>query len=128
LLFVLIMGGILGAYFAQEGPGQRLIFTDVVPPVAGGIIGALLIAGAWRLRRVSAQLAGAWTAIGLAVLLYAAGDIIWAFLELIRDAPPFPSLADAFYLLYYPALFLGVVYRVYPRITHRAREPEHSTW
>jgi diguanylate cyclase (GGDEF)-like protein len=121
LLFILIMGGILGVYFALEGPGQRLIFSDVVPPLVEGVIGALLIAGAWRLRRVSAQLGGAWTGIGLAVLLYAAGDLTWAFLELVRGEPPFPSLADAFYLLYYPAFFLGVVYRVYPRITYQGR-------
>jgi hypothetical protein len=49
-----------------------------------------------------------WLAIAISSLLYAMGDVCWAFLDLILKEPPFPSIADFFYLLYYPAFFVGV--------------------
>ena len=46
--------------------------------------------------------------IGLAMLVFGLGDITWAILELGLQEPPFPSIADVFYLAYYPLLLAGV--------------------
>lgn len=120
LLFVLIMGSMAGVYYALGDPEQRLIFMDLAPPLIALGVGGALMVGAWRLRR-RGKPAGTWAAIGLAVVLYATGDLIWAALELGSEAPPFPSWADAFYLLYYPAFFLGAMHLAYRRISHLGR-------
>ena len=121
LMFALIMGVIMGAYYALGDPYQRLIFLDVLPPILELLVSGLLFAGARKMRGISNQLARTWAAIGLAVLLYALGDGTWAYLELMAHQAPFPSLADAFYLLYYPAFLLGVIHLVYQRVSHTGR-------
>lgn len=47
--------------------------------------------------------------LGLGVLGYAVGQIIWTYYEEVLDQPPFPSWADAGYLAAYPFLFAGLL-------------------
>ncbi|HEY5983629.1 MAG TPA: EAL domain-containing protein [Anaerolineales bacterium] len=117
LAFVLIIGLTLGAFSAVHEPRLRLVFSDVVPPVIELLIGAMLLVGARRMRVASAQLAGGWTFIAAAVLLYAAGDLVWAYYELLTPEPAFPSWADVLYLLYVPTFLLGAMWLIYPRIS-----------
>lgn len=50
-----------------------------------------------------------WTLIGIGVLLFALGDLVWTYYEIIlRVEPPYPGLPDVFYLLQYPFLGTGV--------------------
>ena len=88
---------------------QRIFFADVVAPAVELLVLAALAAAALRSFRLSKRLGLAWTLIGLSIAAFAAGDIIWAVLELGLNEPPFPSLADLFYLLYYPLLLSGVL-------------------
>jgi two-component system, cell cycle response regulator len=49
-----------------------------------------------------------WLFVGLGVLAWTAGDIYWtAALETVKS-PPYPSLADAGYLGFYPLVFVGL--------------------
>ena len=48
--------------------------------------------------------------IALAFTLYAVGDIIWAILELGIHEKVFPSIADFFYLMFYPLFAIGIYY------------------
>jgi hypothetical protein len=51
-----------------------------------------------------------WIAIGLGVLLYAVGDAVWAYIEVIKGAEvPYPGAPDIFYLLIYPFLAFGLL-------------------
>ena len=45
----------------------------------------------------------------IAVLFYAAGDAIWAVLELILRQEPFPSPADRLYMLFYVLFVAGLI-------------------
>ncbi len=51
-----------------------------------------------------------WAVVGVAMLVYALGDGVWAWLDLGPGSMPSPSLADAAYVAYYPivvaALFI----------------------
>ena len=50
----------------------------------------------------------AWSWIGVGILAWTAGDIYWTVaLETVKS-PPYPSLADAGYLGFYPAVFIGL--------------------
>jgi signal transduction histidine kinase len=71
----------------------------------GELAAAALIVLAVRWYRPSAALA--WLLIAAGIALWAIGDLIWgAYTMLDRD--PFPSVADAFYLLGYPCMAAGL--------------------
>jgi len=62
----------------------------------------------------------AWLFITLAFSFYAIGDILWAILELGFHQTPFPSVADVFYLTFYPFFAIGIYYL--PRFSFTRRE------
>ncbi|MBV9281290.1 MAG: diguanylate cyclase [Chloroflexi bacterium] len=98
----------------------RIVAVDDIMQSAGPLLGVLLyLLGSWRLKRVSShpgpaprggraqRLAPPFLALG--ALCFAIGQAIWAFYELVLHQPtPFPSLADAGYLMAYPFFFVGV--------------------
>ncbi len=57
-----------------------------------------------------------WLTLGAAMLVSAVGDIVYSVIVSGRDAEAFPSLADPFYLLYYPLGIVGVVVFVKRRV------------
>ncbi|HCC79339.1 MAG: hypothetical protein A2X25_06440 [Chloroflexi bacterium GWB2_49_20] len=50
-----------------------------------------------------------WGLIGLASLSNCIAEVLWYYFANIRGIDPFPSLADVFYLLFYPLLLAGVL-------------------
>ena len=67
---------------------------------------------AWRIafsQTFTPVLRRAWFILGLAVAAQTLGDSIWFYLEVILQQQPFPSLADAFYLAFYPLALLGLL-------------------
>jgi diguanylate cyclase (GGDEF)-like protein len=67
---------------------------------------------------------GAWLAIGAGVLCWAAAEIYWTAFILNNPSAPYPSLADAGYLLYYPLAATGLVLL----IRARAQELDWRLW
>ena len=66
----------------------------------------------------------AWLAMGLGVAAWSAGEIYYAVHLAGLEEPPYPSLSDAFYLLFYPALYVGLVLLVRARV----RKLQASLW
>jgi two-component system, cell cycle response regulator len=58
----------------------------------------------------------AWTMIGVALTLYAAGNLYWQLAYAEVEAAPYPSLADACWLGVCPAFYVGVVLLVRERM------------
>lgn len=52
---------------------------------------------------------GAWYLIAAAIGCFSIGDDITTYYQVVRHNLPFPSFADAIYLLGYPFLFAGVI-------------------
>src|SRR5574340_323232 len=121
LVFALTMGIIGALYFAAPDPEFRKVYLSVLPPILEFGLAAMLFVGARALRSLPSARPGAWIIIGVAVLLYAIGDSIWAYLELVRQQVPFPSLADFFYLAYFPVFAAGVTLLVLSRISTLGR-------
>ncbi len=92
-----------------EDEQQRLIYSDISGPVVGFLATAALFFAAKQSASHSRRLGIAWGMIALSALMFALGDLVWAILELGLSEPPFPSLADLFYLLNYPFLLAGVM-------------------
>ena len=57
----------------------------------------------------------AWLALGIALVSTTCGDVIYDFGY--GGSPPFPSVADACYLGFYPASYLGIVLLIRGRIS-----------
>ena len=67
---------------------------------------------------------GAWLLMGVGLSLYAGGTIYWVAVIAGMDPPPYPSLADAMWLAYYPFAYAAVLRLL------RSRHPRTSasTW
>ena len=110
VLFTLILLGIdFCVTSLLRNPQQQIIYSDVVSPLIDVLACAALFIAAKQSFAQSRQLGIAWGLIAFSALVFALGDITWAILELGLSEPPFPSLADAFYLLYYPLVLAGVL-------------------
>ncbi|MEA2704836.1 MAG: diguanylate cyclase [Actinomycetota bacterium] len=49
-----------------------------------------------------------WTALALALALFAFGNFFWTTVVQFEDPVPYPSIQDAFFLLFYPVAYIGV--------------------
>jgi hypothetical protein len=67
-----------------------------------------------------------WLALFLAQVFYAIGDILYAFIADILQLSPFPSVADIFYLAYYPFLFIAIFLLVNWR--KQKNSPQWGMW
>jgi two-component system, cell cycle response regulator len=60
----------------------------------------------------------AWQALGTALLFWALGQTYYSVFLYYASPAPFPSTADAFFLLFYPASFIGLVLLLRSRVAH----------
>ena len=109
ILTAVLLVIIFSVYLSTNDPQQRTLLSDVIGPAVDFVAAASLFVAARSALKRSRRKALAWGLLGLAMLCYAAGDSIWTVLELILKESPFPSLADAFYLAYYPASLAAVI-------------------
>jgi diguanylate cyclase (GGDEF)-like protein/PAS domain S-box-containing protein len=99
-------------------PATRTLVGDAafLPP---GILVALL---AWRASTshgLSREARRAWIWLGVAYLAFWLGDALYFYYDLVNEVP-YPSLADAAYLAYYPLLLVGLV--SFPRVLRSGAE------
>ena len=94
--------------------GGRLdsVFSDWV--YNGLMVGAALVCLGRAVAVRESRLG--WLAVGLSLGAWTAGDVSWTVLYGDDAAPPYPSLSDAFYLSYYPLMYLGIVILLRERI------------
>ena len=88
-------------------PGHRTLIGDLFayPP------DLLAIGAAWAASRRCAarpRLRSAWRLIAMSFTCLLLGDIAWGVYELV-GASPYPSVADALYLLFYPLMLWGLL-------------------
>jgi diguanylate cyclase (GGDEF)-like protein len=113
-LTILMLGGTaIVALHDWAGVGDGLHFA-----IAGPLYDAVVIgAGIACLIRASdyKREHGAWVLIGLGVLSWGVGEVLWT--ALIEDNPsaPYPSAADVAYLAFYPLAYAGLALLVRAR-------------
>jgi diguanylate cyclase (GGDEF)-like protein len=96
--------------FTLLSPSEELrtVFSDLLACLVDMLAAAAVFFTAVRASKQSRELGILWGMVWAAIITYAMGDITWALLELVLKEPPFPSIADFFYLMYYPILLIGV--------------------
>jgi two-component system cell cycle response regulator len=60
----------------------------------------------------------AWSFMGLALTLYAAGNIYWVKVLSLLEVQPYPSFADALWLGVCPSFYVGIILLVRERMPH----------
>ena len=102
------LGYVLAAIFltvADLSPSPGLDFYRLVSDQPAAFAAALLaIVAARQAQQSSAR--KTWKFIAAAIVTYNVGNLIDAYLR-IADLTPFPSLADLFYLAFFPVLLTG---------------------
>jgi len=71
---------------------------------------------------------GAWALIGLGLLLWAAGDLVWTLWLNNLDEPPYPNLADALYLGSYASIYPGILLLLRARCARSAPRSGWTAW
>jgi len=92
----------------HDNAALRLILDDVLVPAVGLLALVGLTYTVVRSDTQTPHLRLAWSLLALAQLFTVLGDITWGILEIGLKQPPFPSIADGFYLLFYPLFALGL--------------------
>jgi GGDEF domain-containing protein len=124
LLLCLGLLALLGAYVAQTLAGA----VEPAPWDDGTLVyNVLLVAAAAccaargltsRAERIP------WVLLGLAAGVWATGDIYYTFVLSGRDEIPFPSVADGFYLAFYPLAYVALALLLRGRV----RQLHGSLW
>jgi two-component system cell cycle response regulator len=105
---LLALGLAVHAVHAVVGPGDGAADKVIASWVYTGVMwlgsAMCLLAAATRRRE-----RGAWALIGLGLLLWSAGDLVWTLWLGDLENPPYPSVADGLYLGSYIAIYAGLL-------------------
>jgi diguanylate cyclase (GGDEF)-like protein len=75
---------------------------------------AVAVCAARAVRRSDDRLA--WSLMAVALACWSAGDLVWTVWLNYLSNPPFPSLADAFYLMMYPSMYVSLMLLMRSRV------------
>ena len=92
----------------------------VVLSISGAIFAA------FAARAVHGRLRAAWIAMTIGMVGWALGEVLWAYYALALDEPPFPSLADAAYLIMPIGFCVGLL--LFPADTGQSRSRTRFVW
>jgi two-component system cell cycle response regulator len=104
----------LHAVFDLGGSGLNSFSNDGVYTAVEFI--AVGVCGARAVKRRDDRLA--WTLMTLGLAAWTAGDLIWTIWLDGLARPPFPSPADAAYLIMYPAVYAALMLLIRSRLRH----------
>jgi diguanylate cyclase (GGDEF)-like protein len=100
----LLATAFLVVLIVKPGGAHQTRTIDDLGELAAALVAA--VAGGWRARRLTGRARLSWAFLGAGSAAWAVGEALWSYYELLlgRDTP-FPSWADAGFLLF-PALAL----------------------
>ena len=98
----------LALIFLQNKVAYSSIFSDIVTPFLNIIAVILLFYAAKQSKAYGWRIYTAWIFLAIAQLSFVIGDVLWGVMELVLNQQPSASIADVFYLLYYPLFAIGI--------------------
>lgn len=106
-LFIVLAGKLLLA----GNEGIYTLLSDLAS-VLSALVAALLFSGVWIRTKNTDRSRRIWGQIAIGMLLWMIAEGIWAFYEVILNRPvPYPSLADALWLLGYIPIYFALYIR-----------------
>jgi hypothetical protein len=100
----------IGPAREAAGPTATTWFLDL-SNVLLALIATVLMALLWRSFESGETLRVVWGLLALGMLLWTVGEALWAYYELVLEEDPYPSLADAAWVLGYIPLGIGLFLR-----------------
>ncbi|WP_281773996.1 PAS domain S-box protein [Methanobacterium formicicum] len=110
LAFAILISFTVVSLLLQGDSYLRMVFSDITGPVIEILVITGLFYAAYASKNQGQHVQIAWILMGVAFSFTALGDITWAILELVFSTNPFPSVADIFYLAFYPLFALGIYF------------------
>lgn len=89
----------------EDNSRLYILLINIIHPMAASLATSCLIFAAVR---SAGRTRTAWGLIAASLLSATLASITWGILETSLGTPPFPSLADMFYLMFYPLFALGI--------------------
>ncbi len=120
LAFIMVISFAVISILLRNESTIRLIFSDLASPIIELLVIISLFYAAKRSAARGRREYIGWMLMTVAFLFYFFGDITWGILEIGLHQTPFPSVADFFYLSFYPLFALGIYYL--PRIPFNRSE------
>lgn len=100
-----------------SGLDSFLLIDDALFTIASGLASAGLLYAAWRSEGRSKR---AWKTLAMAQIAYTLGEVVYTVMEVGLHQYYFPSLADVFYLMFYPLFAAGIF--LLPKVPLSQRE------
>jgi two-component system cell cycle response regulator len=112
-LVVRVLFGVLVGFLVLVAVHDMTSWLDVIQPVYEVMYNSVLVGSAVLcIARGVLGRAGervAWTVIGVSLGLWAGGNLWWQFALSDLAEPPYPSVADGFWLAFLPVCYVGVL-------------------
>jgi two-component system, sensor histidine kinase and response regulator len=107
LAFAFAVAFLIWTAFRIGGVKPTIAVDDIGEAVASGVAAISLASAAWR---STDRLRTAWALLAAAAASWTVGEVIWSWYEVFQGMPvPFPSAADAGFLLEIPLAIAGVL-------------------
>jgi len=108
LASALCVAYLIGVFVNWGETGDRSLYANLgMIPI--GLAATLLAASASK-TQADRRSQWAWRFLGAGLACFWAGDVLFFVYQNVLGSSPFPSLADAGYLVYYPLVFAGLLY------------------
>src|SRR5215212_8071757 len=108
ILILYILLDLAWTHFHWGGPQHVSLISNFLSFAPGLLASAV----AWRVAAqasLSRRIRRAWFLLGMSFSMFLIGNLVWTYLEVVLHIKPFPSLADVFYLLFYPFVLWGLL-------------------
>lgn len=92
--------------FLDDDLYLRTLLCDLIHPMAAGLATCFL---AFAAAKTAGKTRMAWGLMAAALFSITLAEIVWCLLEISNGTQPFPSLADMFYLMFYPLFAIGIL-------------------
>jgi PAS domain S-box-containing protein len=110
LAFLIIISFTAISLLLGNAVDAKIIVGDIASPAIDLLVLLTLVYAAKISATKGRRIQIAWIFMTIAFSIYTTGDVLWAIIELGLNQNPFPSMADIFYLSFYPIFALGIYY------------------
>lgn len=110
IISLIVLIGYLLIVSLSTNKNSMACFRDIAGPLIELLVGFCLFYAAKLSGVHGRRVQNFWLIIGIALLCYGIGDVIWAIMELVLHQQLFPSFVSIFYFLFYSLFLLGTIY------------------
>ena len=110
IFLTVLIGYLFIALLFMDETSLMACFRDIAGPIIELLIVPCLFYAAKLSSMEGKRVQIFWLIIGIALLCYAVGDVLWAIRELIFHQSLFPSFVTIFYILFYLLFVVGIIY------------------